>query len=201
MNRFRSLCTVVVFAALAASLPSAADAAPDLTGLSVSVDYLFPNTSTIFSHDSVMVGAGNEITCPDAATQLCTDIFDPFDVPTSVDLSSDTVFFSNLQSLDYGAAAAFSGLSFSGLAGHGPWGGFTLDTNFIGLTASDVSLIGGDVLRVNLQGIQFPGGEGGGFFSITLRPAAVPEPGFLPLLGLGLSAVAVRARTRRRTQP
>ena len=195
-------CRLVVVVASSACfvaalmLPTPAEAVPDLTGLSIGVDYLFPDTSSLLTHDDVLVGAGTEISCPADATVLCATIF--ASDPAVLDLSSNTINFSTPLGVNF-AGGAFNGLRFSGLGGNGLWAGFSLNTNYAALDNSRVSFVGGDVLSVNLQGILFPGGEGGQFFEITLLPERVaPEPAVLLLLGLGLTILAMRVRSRRR---
>ncbi len=193
--RSRLITVVATSACFVAALmsPAPAEAVPDLTGLSITADFLWPDPSSVFSHDDVLVGAGTEISCPADSAMLCN-----VGGTAVLDLSSATIYFSTPLGVSF-LPAAFNGLRFSGLGGNGPWAGFSLNTNYAGLDNSRVTLVGGDVLSVNLQGIAFPGGEDGQFFEITLLPpGVVPEPAVLLLLGLGLTVLAMRVRARRR---
>ena len=70
--------------AFALALPAAA--APSLIGDNVTINWLFPNTSTLFATTTVTVGAGPEVTCP-GPDPLCTGLV----VPATVDIGATSI--------------------------------------------------------------------------------------------------------------
>ena len=187
----RSLIRAFAASALAAAAAFPALAADDLTGKTVGVDWKFPDISTNYASDSVVVGSGPEIQCAgnDAGTNLCTGFVDG----ATIDIGATTLGLS----IDSGTAAwstgTFNGYEFSNLSAGGPWGGYTLATTFDGLDASRITFTP-DAVWVNMEGISPVAGES---LTITLTPSAVPEPAGPAMLFAGLSVLGMVARRRR----
>ncbi len=186
-----SFTRALAVCALAAASAAPALAASDLTGKTVNVDWQFPDASTNFATDSVVVGPGPEIQCAggEVGTGLCAGFVDA----ATIDLGANTLSLS----IDSGTAswtgATFNGYEFSNLSAGGTWSGYSLATTFAGLTSADVTFTP-DAVSVNMQGIVPTAGES---FTITLIPSAVPEPDSLALMLAGVGALASIARRRR----
>jgi hypothetical protein len=176
--------------ALAAASAAPALAANDLTGTTVNVDWKFPDVSTTYATNSVVVGPGPEIQCAGGAagTGLCTGFIDG----ATIDIGSNTLSLT----IDSGTASwspgAFNGYEFSNLSAGGSWTGYSLATTFAGLDASDVTFTP-DAVWINMQGIAPTAGEA---FTISLT-SAVPEPAGPALLLAGIGALTCIARRRR----
>jgi hypothetical protein len=188
----RSSARGLAVCALAVAATAPALAANDLTGTSVDIDWLFPDTAHSVATQTVVVASGPEIQCAggDAGTGLCTQFVDG----ASIDVGAQTLSLT----IDSGTAAwtssTFNGYEFSHLSAGGAWTGYTLTTTFAGLDASRISFTP-DAVWVDMQGIAPDAGES---FTITLDTAPVPEPASPALLIAGLGAIAWAARRRRR---
>jgi len=178
MTRLKS--TILALVAVLMS-PIAANA--DLIGQDITVEWLFPDDSTLFAADTVTVGAGAEISCP-GAFNLCSG----FVVDADIDIGANVITLLVTGGSSAWTATSFNGYSFSDLSLGGLWDSYILDTNFSGLDASRVTFDGSELL-VNMQGLAANEGD---YFTFTL----VPEPGTLALLGIGLLGMGAARRKK-----
>ena len=188
MKTLSAVCLV-----LAASL--AVDAAPSLIGSSATVNYLFPNSATVFGTSVVPVTSGVEITCPGSSggTGVCT----AFVEPATIDIGATSIVVHELAGTSY-TAASFNGLQFTNLNfGSGSsLTGFTLTTDLAGLTPADISFTN-DSIAYNAEGLSFADSP----YTIRLDlTASTPEPSTIGLFGLFiLSAGVWKLRKRQQT--
>ena len=180
MNRTRNTFLAVTALLLA---PIAANAG--LIGQDITVDWLFPDTSSEFASDTVTVGAGAEISCP-GSFSLCSG----FGVGADIDLGDDSISLFVTSGSSRWNSTSFNGYRFSDLSLGGAWSSYVLTTNFTGLDATRISF-DGTALLVNMAGLAANEGD---YFTFTL--ASVPEPGTLALLGLGLVGMGYARRRK-----
>ena len=185
----RSLTRTFAVCALAAAAAAPAFAANDLTGTTVGIDWKFPDLATTYATNSVVVGAGAEVSCAggSAGTGLCVGFVDA----ATIDIGSQSLSLTIASGTAAWNTAAFNGYEFSGLATGGAWTGYNLATTFAGLDSSRITFTP-DAVWVNMEGITPDAGE-----SFTISLTAVPEPTSPALLLAGLGAIAWVARRRR----
>ncbi len=182
---------LALLAAVALALCSPASAG--FIGLTIQVDYFYPDTATLYGTDTVVVGPGVELSG-----------FPYGDPRTNIDLS-DTNIYITYNSSSWWTAAAFNGLHFYDLAGAG--GGITSVTinpvtNMVGLDASRISFDANNIW-VNWQGLDFWGNTGDDHIDTVVSlditfGDAVPEPATWLTLPAGLLGAAWLARRARR---
>ena len=168
-------------------------------GTALTIDWVYPNASTVYSTASKTVGAGIEVNCPgggggDTPT-LCGSINGG---PVTMDVSATSIAIST--SSNSWAGAQFNGFRFTFPAASPAITGATLVTNDPAFAASNVQFTDNTV-AINLQGRN-------GVYTYTLNltfaaPPAVPVPTAstlaLALMGLLLTAaVAWRVHGRAR---
>jgi hypothetical protein len=183
-----SLRATLAATAFALALPAAA--APSLIGDNVTIDWLFPDTSTLFATTTVTAGGGAEVTCP-GPNPLCAG----FVLPTTIDIGATSIVIAE----DAGSAwtgAAFNGLDFTSLD-FGPGiviTGFSLSTNLAGLTAARIGFTDHSI-SFNAEGLSFFTAPYTIRLDLITNELVVPEPSTFALLCLALAAALL---TRRR---
>ena len=176
-------------AAFALALPAAA--APSLIGDNITINWLFPDTSTLFATTTVTVGAGVEVTCP-GPNPLCAG----FAVPATIDIGATSIFVTEAAGSAWNPAA-FNGLDFTSLD-FGPGiflTGFSLSTDLAGLTASRISFTGHSI-SFNAEDLSFRTAPYTIRLDLITNELEVPEPSTFALLCLALAAAGLMRRRR-----
>jgi hypothetical protein len=189
-GRFMRASSRATFAAFAFALALPAAAAPSLIGDNVTINWLFPDTSTLFATTTVTVGAGVEVTCP-GPNPLCAG----FAVPTTIDIGATSIVITEAAGSAWNPAA-FNGLDFTSLD-FGPGiflTGFNLSTDLAGLTASRISFTP-DSISFNAEDLSFRTAPYTIRLGLITNIFEVPEPSIIALLALALAATVL---TRRR---
>ena len=173
--------------AFALALPAAA--APSLIGDNVTINWLFPDTSTLFATTTVTVGAGVEVTCP-GPNPLCAG----FAVPATIDIGATSIFVTEAAGSAWNPGA-FNGLDFTSLD-FGPGiflTGFSLSTDLVGLTASRISFTGHSI-SFNAEDLSFRTAPYTIRLDLITSEFTVPEPSTVALLALGFAALGRQRR-------
>jgi hypothetical protein len=182
-RRWRAAAAGVVGAAAWLGLAAGAGATPMLDGETVRSQWLFPDVSTAFQTEDVVVGPGLEI----------PDIAGGFDV----NLSDTQIHFSNLTASQGYSSGTFNGWLFFDLAAAiDPFGSVTINpaTNMVGFDASRISF-DADHIWVDFVGLT---GDSSTVVVLDIGPAAVPEPSTAFLLATGTALLAGFRRLRKR---
>jgi hypothetical protein len=183
VKTLKLMIALPIMAALFLTAGSGTGMATSILGDTVTIQYLFPDSSTQFG-----LSATGTVT----ATGVTLNLFGN---------QSVTVFGNDVQMLGTAAGgsgfspASFNGVSIQDLTNPTAFSGFSIDpaTTISAFNISDVSISAG-LLFVNYQGLSTPLGS---LAQVDFTAsAAVPEPGTLPLIAAGLLGAAGLYRRR-----
>lgn len=191
MSRWIGFVTVIGLALLglgSAETARAATVTPDMLGDTVTFNYLYPDTSTVYtgftglpSTRTVVNGTSDQVTVSDP---WYGGLF-------TINVDSNSIVVKFLQSLSFNPAT-FSGISISGI---------TQTISSISQTggqAGIVSVSGNDVL-FNFSGLSFNRRAtitATPLFAQITPPGVVPVPATLPMLGAGLLLLGLLRKRR-----
>ncbi|HEX4001837.1 MAG TPA: PEP-CTERM sorting domain-containing protein [Candidatus Acidoferrales bacterium] len=183
--RLYLMAVAAVFCALV--LSPGVTRADELTG---SAGIAWMADGTTYASDAIPVGSS--LSCP-GSSPVCTYFYGYGTEALSVGTSSITYTVSDFPAGDY--TGTTNGFDFTGLtfASGDPLTGFTIVSNSMGLTASDIT-VGPSSIFFNLTGLPIDG-----TFTVDLisGPAVTtPEPSSLVMLGIGLLALMGLASKR-----
>ena len=173
--------------ALALALPAAAT--PSLIGHNVTINWLFPDTSTLFATTTVTVGSGVEVTCP-GPNPLCAG----FVVPATIDIGPTSIVVAEAAGSAWNPAA-FNGLDFTSLD-FGPGitlTGYSLSSDLTGLTPSRISFTDHSI-SFNAEDLSFRTAPYTIRLDLITSEFTVPEPSTVALLALGFAALGRQRR-------
>jgi hypothetical protein len=185
MKTMQFTMALPVMAALFLSAGSSTGMATSILGDTVTIQYLYPNSSTQYGLSATGTVTATGVTLNLFGNQSVTIFANDVQM---VGINSNGSFFSS---------AAFNGVSIQDLTNPSAFAGYSVDpaTTIPAFNISDVSISGG-LLYINYQGLSTPLGS---LAQVDFTTAAsVPEPGTLPLLTAGLLGAAAIFRRRFR---
>lgn len=179
----------LVLASAAALVPALAGAA-GLTGTTVDVRYHFEDGAQVLhTLDSVLVGAGAELSCPGPA-QLCQVLISP---TQSLDFGDSSIRYSYA-----GAGSGFNPIPVNGFAFESLFDAGTVITGVTlassGMSNLDAGRVGfsAHAIQVHMGGVGLAGPQA--WFQLDIQTAPVPEPASAALLLGGLLLLVARRR-------
>jgi hypothetical protein len=173
--------TQPLMAVLFLSAASGLGMATSILGDTVTIEYLYPDSSTQFG-----LSATGTVTASGVTLNL-------FGNQTVTVFGTDVQMLGTISSGF--ASAAFNGVSIQDLTNPAAFTGYSLDpaTTIGAFNISDVSITSG-LLYINYQGLSTPQGS---LAQVDFTSASsVPEPGTLPLIAAGLLGAAGLYRRR-----
>jgi len=190
----------LIILSIVSSFILAANAHASLIGDTIEINWQNPSIGQFFSTDSVVVGAGAEVTCPDGGINLC-DGFGQSAVSFDISASSISIEFIDVFFSEFGQDS-YNGFIFDDLDWVGMIGEIVdveLVTNVQGLDLADVGF------GSNFVSVDFGSNSGtvgsftnGSFVTLNLITRhIVPEPSMLGLMGLSLIGMAALIRRKR----
>lgn len=187
-----SRSTIFAAAVSVAAIAFASSAGATALSGSMTADYLYPDSGTVYSTTTLTVGT--PISCP-GADPICS----PFAAAATISASGLSISVLEDAGSSY-TGASFNGIGFSGITfdDGSVIVGFTLDTDLPGLTSANIAFTS-DSISYNAQGLDFSNAG----YHITLnlltrRVSDVPEPLTLSLFGAGLAGAAAMRRVKKK---
>lgn len=183
-----SLLGALLALALASATPVGA---ATLVGDTINLNYLFPDSSTVFGSSSLSIASDpTSLSCSPGGLGVCS----AFAENATFTVTSNSITLAEDGGSSY-TPAAFNGLQYSNLGFGSGITGFSLSTDLAGLTASDVSFTGSSI-EFNAQGLSFPDAY---FVTLTLS-SGVPEPSTWAMLVLGFAGLGFAGYRRAKAR-